>query len=118
MGAMANEIQDDAPSMTDETTDDAETAAPKRRSRAPRGSAARRSEKESDSGDKPSVTEKAPQGKAKAAAAGKVPAGFTRVKAGSHSVWVTRELAKALSAKDRKKLKALLKKAAKRKKSA
>jgi hypothetical protein len=57
---------------------------------------------------------KKPVAKKAASKASRSPAGLTRVKAGSQSLWTTADLAKALSAKDRKKLKAIFKRAAKR----
>ena len=53
--------------------------------------------------------------KKKAGKAAVPPAGLTRVQVGGHVVWVTRELARVLTAKDRKKLRAVLKRAEKRK---
>jgi hypothetical protein len=52
--------------------------------------------------------------KAKAAAP---PADLTGVKAGAHTLWVSEDLAGALTSKDRRKLKALLKRAEKRRKA-
>jgi len=45
------------------------------------------------------------------------PAGLSGVKAGAHTLWVSKDLARALTSKDRRKLKALLKRAEKRGKS-
>jgi hypothetical protein len=65
----------------------------------------------------PMPSKKAAKGKAgkkKPAKAAVPPAGLTRVQVGGHVVWVTRELARVLTAKDRKKLRAVLKRAEKR----
>jgi hypothetical protein len=62
-----------------------------------------------------------PAGKAKKSKkAGKAatPSGLARVKMGGHVLWVGRAVARALTAKDRKRLKAVLKRAQKRAKSA
>ena len=53
----------------------------------------------------------------KAAKAPAPPAGLSGVKAGAHTLWVSKDLARALTSKDRRKLKALLKRAEKRGKS-
>ena len=53
----------------------------------------------------------------KAAKSPAPPAGLTGVKAGAHTLWVSKDLARALTSKDRRKLKALLKRAEKRRKS-
>lgn len=45
------------------------------------------------------------------------PADLTGVKAGAHTLWVSKDLAGALTSKDRRKLKALLKRAEKRRKA-
>jgi hypothetical protein len=58
---------------------------------------------------------KSAAGKKKPGKAAVPPAGLTRVQVGGHVVWVTRELASVLTAKDRKKLRAVLKRAEKRK---
>ena len=54
----------------------------------------------------------------KSAKAATPPTDLTGVKAGAHTVWVTKELARSLTSKDRRKLKAVLKRAEKRKKTA
>ena len=53
----------------------------------------------------------------KAAKATAPPADLTGVKAGAHTLWVSKDLAGALTSKDRRKLKALLKRAEKRRKA-
>jgi hypothetical protein len=45
------------------------------------------------------------------------PAGLTGVKAGAHTIWVSKDLSRALTSKDRRKLKAVLRRAEKREKS-
>ena len=54
---------------------------------------------------------------AKAAKATAPPADLTGVKAGAHTLWVSKDLAGALTSKDRRRLKALLKRAEKRRKA-
>ena len=53
----------------------------------------------------------------KAAKAAAPPADLTGVKAGAHTLWVSKDLAGALTSKDRRRLKALLKRAEKRRKA-
>jgi hypothetical protein len=53
----------------------------------------------------------------KAAKAPVPPTALSGVKAGAHTLWVSKDLARALTSKDRRKLKALLKRAEKRRKS-
>jgi hypothetical protein len=53
----------------------------------------------------------------KAAKAPVPPADLSGVKAGAHTLWVSKDLARALTSKDRRRLKALLKRAEKRRKS-
>ena len=53
----------------------------------------------------------------KAAKATAPPADLTGVKAGAHTLWVSKDLAGALTSKDRRRLKALLKRAEKRRKA-
>jgi hypothetical protein len=113
--ALMNE--DDVPEAGDETGDVTPEPTP-RAVRRPRKPAARTSKKAA----KPAATKAAKAAArskaAKPASKAAAPEGFTRVKAGGHSVWLTRELARALSAKDKRKLKALFKRAARRRKSA
>ena len=67
---------------------------------------------------KPAKARKAKKPAAKKAAkAPTPPAGLTGVKAGAHTLWVSKDLARALTSKDRRKLKAVLKRAEKRGKS-
>jgi len=53
----------------------------------------------------------------KSAKAAAPPADLTGVKAGAHTLWVSKDLGGALTSKDRRKLKALLKRAEKRRKA-
>jgi hypothetical protein len=109
---------DDVQEGTGDQTDEiAEQPAPSSERRPRKKPAARKARKAAKATPK-----KAPKPAARTVKSGtskaSPPEGFTRVKAGSHSIWLTRELARALSAKDKRKLKALFRKAARRKKSA
>jgi hypothetical protein len=124
-------IDDDAETLPDEDEDSAvgEGSPPMTRTATsaakPRTARKRRAKKATKPAGKAKKA-KAGKGKAKEAKGSKKaktakavpPRGLVGVKAGGHVLWVARAVARSLNAKDRKKLRAVLKRAEKRAKSA
>jgi hypothetical protein len=84
--------------------------------KAPPAKATAKAQKKPKASKKAARAAKKKAGKASAKPA-TPPGDLTGVKAGLHTLWVSKELAGALTSKDRRKLKALLKRAEKRRKS-
>ncbi len=135
-GTLPDEDEDSAvaeasPPMTREATSAAKPrTARKRRAKATKpagkakkgkkaGKAARAAEKAAQKkSERAKKAKKAKTGASKKAGTATMPSGFARVKMGGQVFWVGRAVARALTAKDRKRLKAVLKRAEKRAKSA
>ena len=109
-------IDDDADTLPDEDEDSADVEASPPMTPAATGATKPRTARK-----RPAKKATKPAGKAtKSKKAGKtaMPSGLARVKVGGLVLWVGRAVARALTAKDRKRLKAVLKRAQRRAKSA